>query len=176
VSRRLLAILLAVLVVAVAVYWFGFRQKSVGANVQVPILAATIGEGEEAVGVAGSGAVVRWLPPPEDPPLPRLPLDEVPKGGRVRGTALEQVRVLAAVPDRLRPYVENSYFGESGVDVNLTTGIELRFGDATQARRKWRAAAAILADPSVTALDYVDLHAPRRPAYGGSEHELPPAP
>ena len=58
----------------------------------------------------------------------------------------------------------------------LTTGIELRFGDATQARRKWNAAAAILADPSVTALDYVDLHAPSRPAYGGSEHELPPAP
>lgn len=175
-SRRLIAILFGVLVLAVAVYWFGFRQKSVEANVQVPILVAAIGEGEEAVGVAGSGAVVRWLSPPEDPPLPRLPLDEVPKGGRVRGTALEQVRVLAAVPEQLRPYVESSYFGESGVDVLLTTGIELRFGDATQARRKWRAAAAVLADPSVTALDYVDLHVPTRPAYEGSEHELPPAP
>lgn len=175
-SRRLVAILVGVLVLAVAVYWFGFRQKSVEANVQVPRLAAVIGEGEEAVGVAGNGAVVRWLPPPEDPPLPRLPLAEIPKGGRVRGTALEQVRVLAAVPDGLRPYVERSYFGESGVDVVLTTGIELRFGDATQARRKWRAAAAVIADPSVSALDYVDLHAPNRPAYEGSEHELPPAP
>ena len=175
-SRRLITILGGVLVVAVAVYWFGFRQKSVEADVQVPQLAAAIGEGEEAVGVAGNGAVVRWLPPPEDPPLPRLPLDEVPKGGRVRGTALEQVRVLAAVPAQLRPYVESSYFGESGVDVTLTTGIELRFGDASQAARKWRAAAAILADPSVTALDYVDLHAPSRPAYEGTEHELPPAP
>ena len=84
--------------------------------------------------------------------------------------------VLAAVPDQLRPYVESSYFGESGVDVMLTTGIELRFGDASQARRKWKAAAAVLADPSVTALDYVDLHAPNRAAYEGSEHELPPAP
>lgn len=175
-SRRLTAILAGVFVLAVAVYWVGFRQKSVEGNVQVPQLAATIGEGEEAVGVAGNGAVVRWLPPPEDPPLPRLPLDEVPKGGQVRGTALEQVRVLAAVPEELRPYVEGSYFGESGVDVTLTTGIELRFGDAGQARRKWRAAAAILADPSVTALDYVDLHVPSRPAYYGSEHELPPAP
>ena len=99
----------------------------------MPKLAATIGEGDEAVGVAGNGAVVRWLPLPEEPPLPRLPLDEVPKGGRVRGPALEQVRVLAAVPDALRPYVAGSYFGESGVDVELTTGIELRFGDATQA-------------------------------------------
>jgi hypothetical protein len=176
VSRRLIAILVGVFVVALAVYWFGFRQKSVEAEVQVPILVAAIGEGDEAVGVAGNGAVVRWLPPPEDPPLPRLPLDEVPKGGQVRGTALEQVRILAAVPDQLRPYVESSYFGESGVDVTLTTGIELRFGDATQARRKWRAAAAVLADPSVTSLDYVDLHAPSRPAYEGSEHELPPAP
>jgi hypothetical protein len=176
VSRRLLTILAAVLVAAIAVYWFGFRQKTVEADVQVPILVATIGEGEEAVAVAGTGAVVRWLPPPEDPPLPRLPLDEVPKGGKVRGTALEQVRVLAAAPDDLRPYIDSSYFGESGVDVTLATGIELRFGDASQARRKWRAAAAVLADPSVTSLDYVDLHAPSRPAYGGSEHELPPAP
>jgi hypothetical protein len=176
VSRKLVIGLVAVLVAAVAAYWFGFRQKSVEANVQVPVLAAAIGEGEEAVGVAGNGAVVRWLPPPEDPPLPRLPLNEVPKGGKLRGPALEQVRILAAVPDDLRPYVESSFFGESGVDVNLTTGIELRFGDATQARRKWRAAAAVLADPSVTALDYVDLHAPARPSYDGSEYELPPAP
>lgn len=175
-SRRLLTILVAVFLMAVAVYWFGFRQKSVEANVEVPQLAATIGEGEEAVGVAGNGAVVRWLPPPEEPPLPRLPLDEAPKGGRVRGPALEQVRVLAAVPAELRPYVESSFFGESGVDVMLTTGIELRFGDATQARRKWRAAAAVIADPSVTSLDYVDLHAPSRPAYEGSEYELPPPP
>jgi len=176
VSRRLIAILVGVLVLAVAVYWFGFRQKSVEADVQVPQLAATIGEGEEAVGVAGNGAVVRWLPPPEDPPLPRLPLDEVPKGGRVRGTALEQVRVLAAVPEQLRPYLESSYFGESGVDVELTTGIELRFGDASQAGRKWKAVAAVLADPSVTSPSYVDVHAPTRPAYQESGSELPPAP
>lgn len=175
-SRRLIAALLVALVAAVGVYWFGVRVGTAEPRVQVPKLAAAIGEGSEAVGVAGNGTVVRWLPLPEDPPLPQLPLDEVPEGGRLRGPALEQVRVLAAVPDALRPYVEGSFFGESGVDVNLTTGIELRFGDAGQARRKWRAAAAVLADPEVTALDYVDLHAPARPAYEGSEHELPPAP
>jgi len=176
VSRRLIAILIAALVVLVGVYWFVVRTGSADPHVQVPKLAATIGEGDEAIGVAGNGAVVRWLPPPEDPSLPRLPLDEVPKGGRLRGPALEQVRVLAAVPNALRPYVASSYFGESGVDVELTTGIELRFGDASQAARKWRAAAAILADPSVSALDYVDLRAPNRPAYYGSGHELPGAP
>jgi len=176
VRGRLLAVALAVVLVAVGVYWFGLRQATAEPTVAVPKLAATIGEGEEALSVAGNGAIVRWLPLPEDPPLPRLPLDGAPKGGRVKGPALEQVRVLAAVPDELRPYLDSSYFGESGVDVSLTSGIELRFGDASQAGRKWRAAAAVLADPSVTALDYVDLHAPSRPSYEGSGHELPAAP
>jgi hypothetical protein len=176
VSRKAIAVLVAVLVVAVGAYWFVVRTKAADPRVQVPKLAAAIGEGDEAVGIAGNGAAVRWLPLPEEPPLPRLPLDEIPKGGRVKGTALEQVRVLAAVPDALRPYVEGSYFGESGVDVELTTGIEIRFGQATQVRRKWNAAAAILADPSVTALDYVNVVAPSRPVYEGTEHELPPPP
>jgi hypothetical protein len=166
----------AVLVAALAVYWFLLRQDSVEPRVLVPRLAATIGEGSDAVGVSVSGALVRWLPLPEDPPLPRLPLEEAPEGGRVRGPVLEQVRVLAAVPDALRPYVEASSFGENGVEVDLTTGIELRFGDATQAKRKWRAAAAVLANPEVTALDYVDLHSPGRPSYEEGEHELPAAP
>jgi hypothetical protein len=176
VRRRLAAGLIAVLILGLLGYWFLFREKTVEAQLQVPKLAATIGEGSEAVGVAGNGAVVRWLPLPEGPPLPQLPLDEVPKGGRVQGPVLEQVRILAAVPKDLSPYVESSYFGESGVNVNLTTGIELRFGDATQAGKKWRAAAAVLADPSVTAPTYVDLHAPNRPSFDDSGAELPPPP
>jgi cell division septal protein FtsQ len=176
VRARVVAAVLAAIVAVLAVYWFAIRQDTAEPTVMVPRLAAQIGEGEEAVGVAANGAIVRWLPLPEEPPLPQLPLEEPPKGGRLRGPALEQVRVLAAVPDELRPYVASSYYGESGVDVELTTGIELRFGDASQAARKWQAAAALLADPSVTALDYVDLHAPSRPSYYGSEHELPPLP
>jgi hypothetical protein len=34
----------------------------------------------------------------------------------------------------------------------------------------------VLADPSITALNYVNLLAPTRPAVWGSEHSLPPAP
>jgi Cell division protein FtsQ/DivIB, C-terminal len=176
VRARLVAGALAALLLLAGAYWFALRQDTAEPRVLVPRLAATIGEGSDAIGVAADGALVRWLPLPEEPPLPRLPLDGPPEGGRVSGPALEQVRVLAAVPDELRPYVEGSYHGESGVDVNLTTGIELRFGNASQAERKWRAAAAILADPSVTGLDYVDLHAPSRASYEGSEHELPAAP
>lgn len=173
---RTLAAAAVVLAAAIAVYWFGVRAGSADPHVIVPKLAATIGEGDEAVGVSAGGAVVRWLPLPSEVPLPRLSLEELPQGGRVRGPALEQVRVLAAAPDQLRPYVARSYSGESGVDVELTTGIEVRFGDATQASQKWRAAATILADPSITALDYVNVTAPSRPSFEGSEHELPPAP
>jgi hypothetical protein len=176
VRRRLAAGLLVAIALVGAVYYFLLRDTSAEPRVLVPRLAATIGSGSEAVGVTANGAVVSWLPLPDEPPLPRLPLEEPPEGGRLRGPALEQARVLGGVPDALRPYVEVSQFGESGVDVSLTTGIELRFGDASQVKRKWAAAVSVLADPEVSALDYVDLHAPSRPAIGGSEHELPPAP
>lgn len=166
----------ALAILAVAVYYLFLRTRTAEPTVSVPRLAATIGSGSEAVGVSADGAIVNWLPLPKEPPLPRLPLEEPPKGGRLRGPALEQARVLGAVPDALRPYVARSSFGESGVDVELTTGVELRFGDAAQAKRKWRAAAAVLADPTVTSLDYVDLQAPSRPGIGAGEHELPPPP
>jgi hypothetical protein len=153
-----------------------FGDKTVTGTVQVPIPAATIGEGEDAVAVTASGATVRWWPLDEGPELPRLPLAEPPQGGQLAGPMLEQARVLGAAPAALRPYLTGSRYGESGVDVETTAGIELRFGDATQAELKWKAAAAILADPEIEALDYVDLNAPTHPSYGGSGHTLPPAP
>jgi cell division septal protein FtsQ len=173
-SRAAIAILAVFLVAFVA-------QKVVGGKTVEPHLVssepvAVIGSGSEAVAVADDGTVLAWLALPEDSKLPQLPLGSPPKGARVQGPALEQVRILAAVPPALRPYVVSSRFGESGVDVELSSGIELRFGSAAGAARKWRAAAAVLADPSITALDYVDLHAPRHPAVGGSGHTLPPAP
>jgi cell division septal protein FtsQ len=175
VKRRLAALALAVLLVA-AIYWFFLRGPGEVTPTLAPAAAtATIGSGADAVGVSAEGAVLGWLPPPKGT-LPRLPLSTPPKGGRLAGPALEQARVLGAAPAALRRYLAGSYYGESGVDVELTSGIELRFGDDSQAAKKWKAAAAVLADPSITALDYVDLHAPGRPAYGGSGHSLPPAP
>jgi cell division septal protein FtsQ len=165
-------VILAVIVVAF------IAQKVVGSKTVEPRLVssepvATIGSGDEAVAVADDGTILAWLALPEDSTLPRLPLDSVPKGPRVQGSVLEQVRVLRAAPAALHPYVASSSYGESGVDVKLTSGIELRFGSAVAAARKWRAAAAVLADPSITALDYVDLSVPGHPAVGGSGHTLP---
>ena len=171
--RRLLAAAAIVVVAAIAVYWFALRDETVAATFEVPQLAARIGEGEGAVLVASNGEVIRWSYRPQHLHLPALPLGEPPKGGRLKGTALEQAEVLGAVPPGLRRFLASSRYGESGVDVELTSGIELRFGDSSQAARKWKAAATVLADRSVTTLSYVDLHAPSHPAYGGEGHTLP---
>jgi len=171
--RRLLAAAAIVVVAVVAIYWLALRDKTVAPTVAVPQLAARIGAGEDAVLVAADGEVIRWGYEPDRIHLPELPLSEPPQRGRLQGTALEQVEVLGAVPAELRRFVVSSRYGESGVDVELDSGIELRFGDSSRAEEKWKAAAAVLADPSLTTLSYVDLHAPGHPAVGGEEHTLP---
>lgn len=171
--RRLLAAGLIV-VAALATYWLLIRDTTVDGRLRPTAATATIGTGSEAIAVGPEGQILAWLPLPEDVQLPILPLSAPPKSGRLAGPVLQQARVLGAAPATLRPYIESSYYGESGVDVKLRSGIELRFGDASQAATKWKSAAAVLADPSIEALDYVDLHAPGRPAVWGSGHALPP--
>jgi Cell division protein FtsQ len=175
-ARRSLAVVAILAVAAAAAYWFQLRELAVAPAVTLPRATATIGSGPDAVAVGARGEILAWLPLPEGVQLPQLPLPAPPRKDRLGGPMLEQARVLGAAPAALRPYIESSYYGESGVDVELRSGIELRFGDASRAEEKWKAAAAVLADPSLTALDYVDLHAPRRPAVGGSGHALPPSP
>jgi hypothetical protein len=167
-------------IVILAVIFVAFvAQKIVGGKRVEPELVssepvAAIGSGSEAVAVADDGTVLAWLALPEDTKLPQLPLSSAPQGPRVEGPVLEQVRVIAATPPALRPFVAGSRFDESGVKVELNSGIELIFGRSSDVARKWRAAAAVLADPSITALDYVNLLAPGRPEVGGSGHTLPP--
>lgn len=174
-KRALLALVLLA-VAAGAFYELAMRDSGVAPRVSLPVATATIGSGSEAVAISADGAVLEWLPLSDEVQLPQLPSSEPPSKRRLGGPLLEQARVLGAAPAVLRPYIESSYYGESGVDVMLRSGIELRFGDASQAAQKWRAAAAVLADPSIEALDYVDLHAPQRPSVGGSGHTLPPPP
>ena len=137
--------------------------------------AALIGTGEDAVAVAGDGTLLPDLSTGRLE-LPVLPLGRVPSGGRLGGPVLDQVRVLGAAPEAMRPLVAGSAHRGDGVVVELENGVELRFGVPVRAREKWRAAAAVLADPELTAADYVDLTAPGRPAVGGAGHLLPPAP
>jgi hypothetical protein len=178
VRRLYRAVGLIVLVILIAFAYqriFGDRAAAPHLVSSRPV-AVIGGEADEAVAVAEDGTVLTWLSLPDDLDLPQLPLDSPPQGTRVKGPSLEQVRVLAAAPPALFPYVESTYFGDSGIDVILTSGIELRFGGSVGAERKWRAAAAVLANPELTSLDSVDLHAPGRPAVDGSGHTLPPIP
>jgi cell division protein FtsQ len=173
VIRRLIATVLLVIAVA-AIYQFVLGDKRVTPRLVFASPTSVIGTGEDAVGVSADGLVLAGRPVLEGVALPRLPPSEVPENGRLAGPMLQQARVLGGAPPPLRPYLESSYYGESGVNVELTSGIELRFGDASRIDEKWQAAAAILADPSITTLDYVDLHAPRHPSFGGTGHTLPP--
>jgi cell division septal protein FtsQ len=176
VRGRLIGIGALAVVGVLAVYWFALRDGGSAAPAKDPRAVATIGTGSREVAVSADGSV-RPLPRGSaGKHLPSLPLSEPPRRGRVAGPALEQVRVLAAAPRRLRPFLAATGVGESGVEVELDNGVELRFGDASQASRKWRAAAAVLADPNVAALEYVDLHVPSRPAVWGAGHPLSPAP
>jgi len=170
------AIPILVVIAAAFLYQRVFAEETATPHLVSSQPVAAIGSGDGAVAVASDGTVLAWFPPGGQVHLAELPIDSVPKSGRVQGSVLEQVHVLAAAPAALRPYVAATRFGESGVEAELASGIELRFGNAADAKRKWRAAATVLADPEITALDYVDLRAPGRPAVYGSGHELPPSP
>jgi hypothetical protein len=166
----------ALAVAGSAAYWLLLRSTAVEPRFSGTRSVAVIGAGSEAVPVAADGSIQRWLPAPGQGALPTLPPSAAPEKPRLAGTLLQQVRVLAAAPRPLRSHLRSSSYGGNGVDVELGSGIELRFGSAARARVKWKAASAVLADPEVTALDYVDVEAPGHPAVGGSGHALPAAP
>jgi hypothetical protein len=174
--RRAALVLAALAIVAVAVYWFALRGSSTpSAEAQPPHAVAQIGEGKTVIAVGNDGKLLGAISTKKGR-LPVLPLKKRPAGKHVKGHILEEVHLIAAAPKALRPYIAKSGYGETGVDLELTSGIEIRFGDDLEAARKWKAAATVLADPSVTLLSYVDVHSPTHPAIGGEEHELPPAP
>lgn len=168
------AVAIAAVIAAGAIYQFAFGGSTVEAHLAETHATSVIGSGDEAVGVSAAGVILSWQPAPAEGTLPRLPLDRPPKQGVLAGPVLAQAQVLGAAPPVLRSCIDSSYYGESGVDVTLVSGIELRFGNASRATRKWSAAAAILADPSITDIGYVDLHSPGSASTGGSGHALPP--
>lgn len=135
--------------------------------------AAVIGEGKGAVAVSDDGTILHSVDG-TDLDLPVLPLDSAPKGDRLGGTVLEQVRVLGAAPEGFRRFIESSSKGTGGVILSLDGGIELRFGNSESIEEKWQAAAAVLSDPQLQPLDYVDLRSPGRPAIGGYGYTPPP--
>ena len=99
--------------------------------------------------------------------IPQIESDGEGLGGRAAGAALASARVLGAVPGPLQSAVESARMDEEyGVVVEVTGGIDLRFGDPANADQKWRAASAVLADPSLTSATYIDLSVASRPVVG----------
>ena len=101
--------------------------------------------------------------------LPALPVRELPGGDVLEGEALEQAVVLGAAPEPLRPLIESVGFARNhGVEVVLRGEFPVRFGTKEKAAEKWEAAAAVLADPELETLTYVDVRVPERPSVGGA--------
>jgi cell division protein FtsQ len=82
---------------------------------------------------------------------------------------LEQALIAGAAPEALRGLIETiDHSDDTGVSVELRGGIPVRFGSGERAAEKWAAAAAVLADPKLDALTYLDVRVPERPAAGGA--------
>lgn len=127
---------------------------------------AVIGEGEDAVLVATDGTLLGPAGEGTET-LPRLG-GEPPPDDRtgLGGPRLSQAIVLGAVPTEIRPFVAGSRIGEQGIEVELSNGLLLIFGDDSKPSAKWKAATTVIADPELAGAGYVDLTVPWRPAVG----------
>jgi cell division protein FtsQ len=132
-----------------------------------PALIAS--DGESDVPVAADGELLPGVDAPTRDELPALQVGKLPSKGALTGVDLQEALIAGAAPAPLAPLVEDIAYGdEDGVTLTMKGGIELRFGDAHKADGKWAAAAAILADPRLDTLTYVDVRVPKRPSVGGT--------
>ena len=127
---------------------------------------AVLGEEEEAVLVATDGTVLGPAPDGVET-LPLIP-GEAPPSDRTSlgGPRLSQAIVLGSVPTEIRPFVVKSRMGDKGIEVELSNGLVLVFGDDSKAGAKWKAATTVIADPELVSARYIDLTVPWRPAVG----------
>jgi cell division protein FtsQ len=100
--------------------------------------------------------------------LPEINADRVPASGRLDGEALAQALVAGAAPEPLRELIETISYRRDGVEVVMKGGLPIRFGEGSRAAAKWAAAAAVMADPKLDVLTYLDVRVPARPAVGGA--------
>lgn len=131
-----------------------------------PVLLATAGE--ESVPIAGDGTVLPGVDV-SGLKIPSIGVDGLPAQGRLSGDALQIARVMGPAPKPLLELVEEiSIGGEEGVQVTLRGDVPVWFGGSDDAAAKWDATAAILADPQIDALTYVDVRVAERPSIGGA--------
>jgi len=135
-------------------------------NERPPVLLATAGG--ESLPVAGDGTVLPGVDM-SDLKIPSVGVEELPAQGRLSGDALQIARVMGPAPKPLLELVEEiSIGGQEGVQVTLRGGVPVWFGGSDAAAAKWDATAAILADPQIDNLTYVDVRVAERPSIGGA--------
>jgi cell division protein FtsQ len=130
-----------------------------------PVLVAA--SGEKRVPVAADGTVLPGVDVGQRK-LPELEVDSLPASGRLGGEDLAQAVVVGAAPAPLLPLIDKVAVSPDYGIVLTLRGVEVRFGSSDRAEAKRAAAAAILADPRLDAVAYVDVRVPRRPAAGGT--------
>jgi cell division protein FtsQ len=129
--------------------------------------ALIVSDGHNEIAAAGDGSLLPGADT-NGSDLPLVHVDSIPSAGRLGGEPLQEVHVVAAAPSPLRPLITAvAMTRDYGIDLSVKPGIELRFGTAGNSSAKWAAVSAILADPSVTSLRYMDVRVPSRPAIGG---------
>ncbi len=135
-----------------------------------PAMLAANGEKEaEAIPVAADGTVLAGVPVPKDEGLPTLDLGGSPAGGELGDEALEKALVAGAAPAPLRALIGDvEETKDFGLVVTLEGGFPVRFGSPDGVVAKWKAAAAVLADPKLDYASYVDVRVPGRPVAGGA--------
>jgi cell division protein FtsQ len=116
--------------------------------------------------VAGDGVILESGAERPDG-LPLIEVDGEAGSGTLSGETLAVAEVLGPAPEALAGEIDVATFdADHGPVVTLSPGIDLRFGDASQAAMKWRAAATVLADPALDSASYIDLSAASRPVVG----------
>ena len=127
---------------------------------------AALEVGDRTIAASGSGLILRGVTPDED--LPVIHMAAPPVGERVDNrNTLTALRIAAAAPAALLARVDRLWTGDDGMMLSLVDGPDLIFGDALDARRKWLAAARVLAEPSSAGATYLDVRIPERVGAGG---------
>lgn len=136
--------------------------------------ALLVKAGGHELPAAADGTLLAGVPVGDDEGLPSLELKQLPGGTALEGEPLQQALVLGAAPEPLRPLIEQIDYGDDyGAEVTLRGGIPVRFGSGSAAAEKWASAAAVLANPKLDSLTYVDVRVPDRPVAGGAAQPPP---
>jgi cell division septal protein FtsQ len=131
----------------------------------VPVAALTGPDGK-SVPVAFDGTL---LPRVAKAKLPAVAVTATPERDGFESKRVRVlVGVLAAAPAPLRPQLERAYLDEErGIVVAMRDGPALELGTSSRLAAKWASAARVLAAPSSSGADQIDVRLPERPSASG---------